>query len=66
MRKRTLKRLSKRQRGFTLVDLMVAVAILGTISSALTGVIFSIFTTTGGRTRITETREYDVTLRADS
>jgi len=66
MRKRTLRRLSKRQREFTLVDLLVAVAIFGTTSSALTEVIFNAFTTTGGRTRITETREYDVALRTDS
>jgi len=46
MRKRFVMKLLGNQRGFTLIELLVVVAILGTISSALTGVIFSIFHTT--------------------
>jgi len=35
-----------RQKGFTLLELLVAAAILGTVSTALTGVTFSIFRNT--------------------
>lgn len=46
MKKRILKRLRGSERGFTLMELLVAVAILGSVSSALTGVIFGIFSST--------------------